>query len=158
MTIAWRWPTSVKEWIGWRKDSMIFGVPDRKTSPVVDPSTGTRWPTRPSVSTPTAVDTTSVPTSAAGSSGSSGVSTMACSASVRAMARSATKLRGSIVGSASDTRAVVIARLASIQRAVVCTRSNSRALSMATAAADASALAAASSAAVKVGRPLGSVR
>jgi hypothetical protein len=60
--------------MGWRNDSVITGSPDRNTPPVVDPSTGTCWPSASSASTPTAVETTRVSTSSAGRSASLGTS------------------------------------------------------------------------------------
>ncbi len=83
---------------------------------------------------------------------------MACSASVSSQARSAIRRNGSTTGSASLSRAVEMARLASIHFAVARCPSNSRALSIATAAADANARTTTSSDSLNVDRDRGSVR
>ena len=85
---------------------------------------------------PTAVDTTRVSTSSTGRSASLGTRTTPCSAQDSSQARSAISCNGRTCRSTPHSSAVVIARLASVHRAVERTRSNSCALSMATAAAE----------------------
>ncbi len=126
---------------------MISGSPDLKTAPLVEPRTGTRCPSTSAAGRPTAAETTRVSTSGLpGCSGSAGTSTMACSASVNAQARSAISCIGRRCGSVRDSSAVVISRLASIHFTDIRSRSKTCALSMATAAAKARARAAISSA------------
>ena len=119
-----------------RVPGLPTGRPPCDTQPMVDPSTGTRWPRTSSACMPTAVDTTRVSTSSTGRSASLGTRTTPCSTQDSSQARSAISCNGRTCRSTPHRSAVVIARLASVHRAVERTRSNSCALSMATAAAE----------------------
>ena len=82
---------------------MITGLPERKTAPLVESSTGTSWPITSPACTPTAVDTTNVSMSSSDPSTSVGTSAIACSASVNSIARSAINRSAPRCGSAADS-------------------------------------------------------